>query len=128
MRFKNRCSRQIRAFLDIASAETTRPPVDLSDEPSREDLEFTLVEMLSQTLESITVALARLHAGDCGISTNARRRFLTSGFALYRSRPSAWRARRALTINGTPFPAALPSTIHSSRHLCRAFAQTTHSG
>jgi DnaK suppressor protein len=58
---------KIRAFRDIASAETTRPPADLLDEPAQEDLDFALVEMQAQTLENITVALARLHAGDYGI-------------------------------------------------------------
>jgi DnaK suppressor protein len=58
---------KIRAFRDIASAETTRPSADLSDEPVQEDLDFALVEMQAQTLENITAALARLQAGDYGI-------------------------------------------------------------
>jgi len=58
---------KIRAFRDAASAETTRPPADLSDDPAHEDLDFALVEMHGQTLEHIKAALARLHAGDYGI-------------------------------------------------------------
>jgi DnaK suppressor protein len=58
---------KIRAFRDVASAETTRPPADLSDDPAQEDLDFALVEMQGQTLENIKAALARLHAGEYGI-------------------------------------------------------------
>jgi DnaK suppressor protein len=58
---------KIRAFRDMASAETTRPATDLSDDPAHEDLDFALVEMQAQTLQRITAALARLRAGDYGI-------------------------------------------------------------
>jgi len=58
---------KIRAFRDTASAETLRPPADLSDDPAQEDLDFALVEMQAQMLENITAALARLQAGDYGI-------------------------------------------------------------
>jgi len=58
---------KIRAFRDTASAETTRPPADSSDDPAHEDLDFALVEMQGQTLEHINAALARLHAGDYGV-------------------------------------------------------------
>lgn len=57
---------QIRGFRDAASAEITRPPVDFSDEPSQEDLDFALVEMQAQMLANITAALSRLQAGDYG--------------------------------------------------------------
>jgi DnaK suppressor protein len=58
---------KVRTFRDIASAETTRPPADLLDDPSQNDLDFALVDMQAQMLKNITAALARLHAGDYGI-------------------------------------------------------------
>jgi DnaK suppressor protein len=58
---------KIRAFRDVSSAEATRPPADLSDDPAQEDLDFALVEMQGQTLENINAALARLHAGEYGL-------------------------------------------------------------
>ena len=58
---------KIRAFRDADSAETTRPPVDLSDDPAQEDLDFALVQMQAQTLDRISAALARLQAGEYGI-------------------------------------------------------------
>ena len=58
---------KIRGFRDTTTGETTRPPADLSDDASQEDLDFALVQMQAQTLENITAALARLHAGEYGI-------------------------------------------------------------
>ena len=57
---------KIRAFRDTETGETTRPPSDLSDDPSQENLDFALVEMQGQMLENITAALVRLDAGDYG--------------------------------------------------------------
>jgi DnaK suppressor protein len=59
--------RKLRAFRDSVHAEMTRPTADLSDDPSQDDLDFALVELQAQTLEHITAALARFHAGDYGI-------------------------------------------------------------
>ncbi len=60
--------RKIRAFRDMAHAEPTRPLADPSDaHPVQDDLDFALVEMQTQTLDHITAALARLHAGEYGI-------------------------------------------------------------
>jgi DnaK suppressor protein len=58
---------KVRAFRDTTTAETTRPPADLSDDPGQEDLDFALVEMLAQTLKNITAALGRLQDGDYGV-------------------------------------------------------------
>jgi DnaK suppressor protein len=58
---------KIRAFRDADTAETTRPAVDLSDDPAQEDIDFALVQMQAQTLNHIITALARLEAGEYGI-------------------------------------------------------------
>src|SRR5438105_8325135 len=51
---------KIRAFRDTESADTTRMPTDLSDDPAQEDIDFALVEMQAQTLDRIDRALKRL--------------------------------------------------------------------
>lgn len=58
---------KIRAFRDMTNFETARPQVDLSNDPPPEDLDFALVQIHAQTLENITAALVRLHAGEYGI-------------------------------------------------------------
>lgn len=58
---------KIRGFRDTTSGETTRPPTDVSDDASQEDIDFALVQMQAQTLEQITAALGRLQSGDYGI-------------------------------------------------------------
>jgi DnaK suppressor protein len=58
---------KIRAFRDTESADTTRMPTDLSDDPAQEDIDFALVEMQAQTLDRIDRALKRLQAGEYGI-------------------------------------------------------------
>jgi DnaK suppressor protein len=57
---------KVREFRETATADATRAPADLSDDPSNETLDFALVEMQAQTLDNITAALARLDAGDYG--------------------------------------------------------------
>jgi DnaK suppressor protein len=57
----------IRAFRDTESADSTRPPTDLSDDPAQEDIDFALVEMQAQTLDRIDRALKRLQAGEYGL-------------------------------------------------------------
>jgi DnaK suppressor protein len=58
---------KIRAFRDTDNVETTRPAIDLSDDPAQEDIDFALVQMQAQTLNNISSALSRLEAGDYGI-------------------------------------------------------------
>jgi DnaK suppressor protein len=58
---------KIRAFRDTESAESMRPPTDLSDDPAQEDIDFALVEMQAQTLDRIDRALKRLQAGEYGL-------------------------------------------------------------
>jgi hypothetical protein len=45
---------RIRGFRDSASAATTRPTADLSNEPTYDNLAFAFVEMQAQTLKNIT--------------------------------------------------------------------------
>jgi RNA polymerase-binding transcription factor len=64
---QDQVQQKIRAFRDMAGAERPHLSADLLDDPTQKDLDFALVEMQSQALENITIALARLRAGEYGI-------------------------------------------------------------
>jgi DnaK suppressor protein len=64
---ESQVQQRVRAFRDGAGAGATRPLTDASDETAHDDLAFALVEMQAQTLKNVTVALARLRAGDYGL-------------------------------------------------------------
>jgi DnaK suppressor protein len=61
---------KVRSFRDTGSKELQRPRTDLDDDPAPEDIEFALVQMQSQTLENIRIALKRLASGEYGICTD----------------------------------------------------------
>ena len=61
---------KVRGFRDAGSQDLQRPRTDLGDDPAQEDIDFALVQMQSQTLENIRIALARLASGDYGICSD----------------------------------------------------------
>jgi len=58
---------KVRGFRETASKEVQRPRTDIGDDPAQEDIDFALVQMQSQTLENVRLALLRLSAGEYGI-------------------------------------------------------------
>jgi DnaK suppressor protein len=61
---------KVRGFRDNSGNERQRPRIDIGDDPAAEDIDFALVQMQSQTLENIRIALARLAAGEYGICSD----------------------------------------------------------
>jgi DnaK suppressor protein len=58
---------KVRGFRETESKEVQRRRTDVADDPAQEDIDYALVQMQSQTLENIRVALARLAAGEYGL-------------------------------------------------------------
>jgi DnaK suppressor protein len=58
---------KVRGFRETANKEAQRPRTDIGDDPAQEDIDFALVQMQSQTLENVRLALLRLSAGEYGI-------------------------------------------------------------
>lgn len=61
---------KVRGFRETGSKELQRPRTDFDDDPAQEDIDFALVQMQSQTLENIRIALKRLASGEYGICTD----------------------------------------------------------
>ena len=58
---------KVRGFRESSNKEVQRPRTDIGDDPAQEDIDFALVQMQSQTLENVRLALLRLAAGEYGI-------------------------------------------------------------
>jgi DnaK suppressor protein len=58
---------KVRSFRETSNKEVQRPRTDIGDDPAQEDIDFALVQMQSQTLENVRLALLRLAAGEYGI-------------------------------------------------------------
>jgi DnaK suppressor protein len=58
---------RVRGFREASHKEVQRPRTDVGDDPAPEDIDFALVQMQSQTLENVRLALLRLAAGEYGL-------------------------------------------------------------
>jgi len=58
---------KVRGFRETSNKEVQRPRTDIGDDPAQEDIDFALVQMQSQTLENIRLALLRLATGEYGV-------------------------------------------------------------